>query len=53
MAFGYIDSKINKNDMKNEIFQIEVSKVKYDAKLLFYLCMIQKIVKLKVKFLIN
>ncbi len=34
MAFGYIDSKINKNDMKNEIFQIEVSKVKYDAKLL-------------------
>ena len=33
MAFGYIDNSIDKNNVKNEIFEIEVAKVKYRAKL--------------------
>ena len=33
MAFGYIDPTINKNEVKNEYFEIEVAKIKYKAKL--------------------
>ncbi len=32
IAFGYIDAKINLNDLKNKFFEIEVAKNKYKAK---------------------
>ena len=33
IAFGYIDSNLSKDDLKNETFEIEVATVKYKAKL--------------------
>ena len=33
LAFGYIDSNIDINKVKNEFFEIEVAKIKYKAHL--------------------